>query len=441
MRTGHRIRLRSGQNGRKRQTIHRRLRCRQRPIRRLLRRPRSDLFFQPASGSSYTAVAGGTHTGEVRSDAAIYGAYLYIDGEYVKWVWGSKTAKSLLLSYTFGSDAVGSYKMEAYVYPWNGNTYGDYTYYSYTVSVSGSVPGVPVLSAVGGNGSVDLSWVAPEDGGSAITHYEYRYGVGASVEESDYSDWTSTGSTDTSHTVSPLTNGSYHLFQVRAVNAIGSGAASIASGVTPVAPSAPPTPTAAPGVPTGLTSTVSNGTVTLNWNAPTDTGGGIDGYQYRVDTNNNGNWGDWTDVLDSATTVALMLENGRHYGFQVRAKNSIGCSVQTSKLTAMPVDSSVSTPSAPRNLSATAVNREVRLSWDTPSTGTPIIEYEYKYDTDNDGSWRDWKITNSTNTSYTVTGLTNDTDYAFKIRARNTGGIGSESAKGHSDTDLNHRSG
>ena len=85
------------------------------------------------------------------------------------------------------------------------------------------------LEAVGGDRQVTLSWEAPEDdGGSAITDYEYRIdGKG---------DWISTGSTDTTHTVSGLVNGTEYVFEVRAVNRIGGSRASDRAEVTPEAP-------------------------------------------------------------------------------------------------------------------------------------------------------------------------------------------------------------
>ena len=184
-----------------------------------------------------------------------------------------------------------------------------------------------------------------------------------------------------------------------------------------------------PGVPTGLTSTASNGKVKVSWTAPTDDGGGIDNYQYRVDKNSDGSWGGWINVASGSTSVDVSVENGVDYAFQVRSKNSAGSSTSSVKSTALPIDSSVSTPSVPRNLSATADAGYVRLSWEAPATGTPVIAYEYTYDKGNDGSWRSWKLTKGTGTSYAVTGLTNGTTYAFKVRARNIGGIGTESSK------------
>ena len=85
------------------------------------------------------------------------------------------------------------------------------------------------LKAAAGNGEVVLTWDAPEeDGGSPITDYEYR-NVGNGP-------WTSTGSTDTTHTVSGLDNGTAYLFEVRAVNNAGNSFASDRVWGTPLAP-------------------------------------------------------------------------------------------------------------------------------------------------------------------------------------------------------------
>ncbi|MDE0326006.1 MAG: hypothetical protein OXN27_18980 [Candidatus Poribacteria bacterium] len=93
--------------------------------------------FAPASGSSNTASAGDTHTGKVTAPS-IYGVWLYVNGTKTQWFSGSTTATSLSLTYTFASDASGSYTMMARVYPWSGSTYGNYTDYSYTVTIGSS---------------------------------------------------------------------------------------------------------------------------------------------------------------------------------------------------------------------------------------------------------------------------------------------------------------
>ena len=90
-----------------------------------------------------------------------------------------------------------------------------------------TVPGAPTnLVADGGNEQVTLSWDAPEDdGGFAITDYEYRINGRGS--------WISIGSTGTTHTVTGLVNGQVYVFQVRAVNSNRKGRASNRVEATP----------------------------------------------------------------------------------------------------------------------------------------------------------------------------------------------------------------
>jgi hypothetical protein len=92
--------------------------------------------FAPSNGS-YTASAGDSHKGIVTAPS-IYGAYLYVNGTQKGWFGGTQSITSLSLSYTFPSDASGSYTMKALVYPWKGNTYGTSKSYSYTVTVGSS---------------------------------------------------------------------------------------------------------------------------------------------------------------------------------------------------------------------------------------------------------------------------------------------------------------
>ena len=82
---------------------------------------------------------------------------------------------------------------------------------------SQTVPGAPRnLLADATDGAVTLTWDAPaSDGGAAITDYEYRINRSGP--------WIPIGSTDTTHTVTGLVNGTAYVFEVRAVNSRGKG--------------------------------------------------------------------------------------------------------------------------------------------------------------------------------------------------------------------------
>ena len=95
---------------------------------------------------------------------------------------------------------------------------------------SQTVPGAPRnLLADATDGAVTLTWDAPEnDDGSEITDYEYR------IDRRN--PWISIGSTQTTHTVTGLDNGTAYVFEVRAVNRIGKSFSSNRAEATPEAP-------------------------------------------------------------------------------------------------------------------------------------------------------------------------------------------------------------
>ena len=166
-------------------------------------------------------------------------------------------------------------------------------------------PDVPTsLSATRGNQEVMLSWIQPS-GGAEVTGYEYEQDVSGR--------WISTGSTDTTTTVTGLTNGQSYTFRVRAVNSAGASAASTAS--------ASVTPATVPGAPTGLSATVSDQRVDLIWTAPASNGGAtILRYEYELDFS-----GTWTSTGGKAPSYTVTgLNNGQTYMFRVRAVNTLG---------------------------------------------------------------------------------------------------------------------
>jgi len=245
------------------------------------------------------------------------------------------------------------------------------------------------LNALENDQSVDISWDAPTSG--TFTGYWVSL---------DGTNWTNVGM-NTSYTFTGLDNGMEYTIYVCAVNV---GAQSPNATVKA-------TPATTPDVPQSLSVTVSDGDVTLTWNAPLDDGGSaITKYQVSLDGQ------PWIDV-DAADTEYLFagLDNGTEYEFAVRAVNAKGEGAEDT-IKAIPA----TVPNAPQNISAQAGDQEVLLTWDAPDDdkGRTILNYQVS----SDGiTWID-----VIGTSYTFTGLDNDMEYTFYVRAVNEMGEGDE---------------
>lgn len=90
----------------------------------------------------------------------------------------------------------------------------------------------------------------------------------------------------------------------------------------------------------------------------------------------------------------------------------------------------ITTPILPTSLSATAGNAQASLSWTAPADngGAVITDYSVQYKAHSSGTWLDFSHTPFTNTSATVTGLTNGTQYDFQAAAINSVGAGAYSS-------------
>jgi len=88
-------------------------------------------------------------------------------------------------------------------------------------------------------------------------------------------------------------------------------------------------------------------------------------------------------------------------------------------------------PSAPTSVSATSgVSGQSAVSWTAPSFtgGDPITDYAVQYSSNSGSSWTTVTHSASTNTSITVSGLTNGTSYIFRVAAVTIAGTGTYSS-------------
>ncbi|MCY4616120.1 MAG: fibronectin type III domain-containing protein, partial [Chloroflexi bacterium] len=172
------------------------------------------------------------------------------------------------------------------------------------------------------------------------------------------------------------------------------------------------------GAPT-LTATPGNNEVTLTWMSVT----GATKYQYAYGRTGS-TMGDWMPEAGMATMSATVanLTNGMEYTFYVRAGNDAGYGEEAGMATATPM-AAVEVPGVPTNLTATAGDGQVMLSWNAPTGGGQPTGYQYQYGAGNlMSAWM--PETPQTGMTATVTGLINGTTYMFKVRAVNAAGPG-----------------
>lgn len=90
------------------------------------------------------------------------------------------------------------------------------------------------------------------------------------------------------------------------------------------------------------------------------------------------------------------------------------------------VPAQTTAPNNPLNLTATPSSTQAVLAWDVPSSdgGSAITDYIVQYKLSSAGSWTTFNDGTSTARTATVTGLTNGSNYDFRVAAVNSVGTG-----------------
>jgi hypothetical protein len=148
----------------------------------------------------------------------------------------------------------------------------------------------------------------------------------------------------------------------------------------------------------------------------------------------------WTtaknDIFSLSSALITGLTNNTEYLFRVAGINSVGMGSFNSQKLAVTPKLDLSVPRVPIGLKSRARDTAVSLSWSPPDYdgASPITDYviqfraygqtvDGKYQSIN-SPWQTFPDGVSNGTSATVTGLTNDIDYNFKIAAVNAVGQG-----------------
>ena len=183
-------------------------------------------------------------------------------------------------------------------------------------------PTITSAQATGTSGSVDVTFTAGADNGSAITDYDIEYSTDANFEAGNGQLVENDTSAALTQTVTDLANGTTYYFRVRATNAVGDSPWSAVSlGAAPNA--APEAPTI-----TSAQATGTSGSVDVTFTAGADNGSAITDYDIEYSTDANFEAGNG-QLVENDTSAALTqtvtdLANGTTYYFRVRATNAVG---------------------------------------------------------------------------------------------------------------------
>jgi hypothetical protein len=269
---------------------------------------------------------------------------------------------------------------------------------------SGTYPTPMGLIATPGDSVVTLSWSAVNVGsGSPQYQVQFRSGLDA---------WAILPlTTETTATITGLTNGTVYAFRVVATDGTTINVSSPSEEV-----SATPA-LVAPGTPDGLSvASGSAGALVATWSP--GPGSAATAYDLRYSTDGSA----WTTVTGLTQTTATItgLTDGQQYFVQVRASNTAGDSDWTTSVTGTPVASAETEIAAPQPvppvIGAVTGPTSVLIATDKAEAGNGTLYYEYSTD---GTTYFDAEVTVES-PDFSVTGLTGTT--TITVRKRDTAG-------------------
>jgi len=194
---------------------------------------------------------------------------------------------------------------------------------------------------------------------------------------------------------------------------------------------------AVPLSPTIGTATVSGLTASVPFTGPADFGDAAIS-TYTATSNPS------SITASSATSPISVsgLSANTSYTFTVTATNSYGTSNASSASNQI---TTATTPGAPTSVTVSDPGTDgyALVSWTAPASngGSAITDYTVQYSSNSGSSWTTFSDGTSTSTSATVTGLTLNTAYIFRVAAVNAVGTSSYSTESSSFTPTAHDSG
>ena len=265
---------------------------------------------------------------------------------------------------------------------------------SATPSTTPSAPTSLVANST--NGGLSVAFTAGNNGGNAISNYQYSINGAAYVV-------CSPAVTASPVPISGLANGVSYTVALQAINVNG---ASVASATVSG------TPSTVPNAPSALSAATSSQTVVVSFTPGFNQGAAITNYQFTIDGTNYSNF---IPAQTSSPVTISGLVNGTTYTIGLKEVNVNGASAASPTITATP--STVA--NAPSGLSATAGNQQLSIAFTAGDNGgSPITNYKYSLD----GTTYTAFSPAQTASPVIITGLTNGTAYTVYLKEVNANG-------------------
>ncbi len=300
------------------------------------------------------------------------------------------------------ADTLYTYRLRAY------NSAGPSAYSNEdSARTLGAIPERPtnLVAKVISSNRIDLTW-------SDNSANELGFKIERKTGSGSFSLVATVGTNVTSYSDTGLSVGTRYTYRVRAYNSAGDS--SYSNEVEAVT-----TGQKIPEAPSRLEAKrVSSTRIDLTWNDRSDNETGFKIERKRE----NRSFEEIATVRANTTSYAdTRLAEDTEYTYRVRAYNDAGNSSYSNEAGAV----TATLPRAPTSLRAEAVsNREIRLTWSDRSDNETGFKIERKRE---NRSFEEIATVRANTTSYNDTGLAEDTEYTYRVRAYNDAGNSSYS--------------
>ena len=298
-------------------------------------------------------------------------------------------------------------------------------------------PSSPSLTAQPGNGFVDYGWTAGDDGGAAITGWEYRYSVDGGET---LTKWFSRGSAATSLRLYGA-NGAGQVLELRAVNARGSGAVAQAT-ATPTADNDPPVF----GEGAAATRTVSENSTVTDSGDPVPVGDPVaaedpdadDMLVYALVTTDDATADDAEAFALDTETGQLTVAAGADLDYERQESYTLSMTVTDNRdehnrpdgrvvdatiAVTIDIDDVDEPPATPTGLAVSSLSSShLTVTWEpSTTTGPPVSRYDLDYRMVGEEAYAT-EVLDGTTTNLSLLSLNPLAPYEFRVRAANDEG-------------------